>query len=90
MGFREITSAAEFPVIIHGTYFKNWNFIRNEGLKRCGRNHVHFAIGEVGNDGVVSGMRESAEVVIYLNMELALQGKCNFDRLMKYYLLIIV
>ncbi len=32
-----------------------------------GRNHVHFAIGLPSESGVISGMRKSAEVYIYID-----------------------
>jgi 2'-phosphotransferase len=37
------------------------------------RNHIHFAKGLPGDSGVISGMRSSAQVLIYLNVPLALQ-----------------
>jgi 2'-phosphotransferase len=35
------------------------------------RNQIHFAEGLPGEDGVISGMRSSAQVLVYLNLELA-------------------
>ena len=40
-----------------------------------GRNHMHLAIGLPGNNGVISGMRSSCEIVIEINMVKAMQGK---------------
>ncbi len=37
-----------------------------------GRNHIHFAIGLPGKNGVISGMRSTCEVVIEINMVKAL------------------
>lgn len=37
------------------------------------RQHIHFAIGEYGSGVVISGMRSSAQVLIYLDVEAALQ-----------------
>jgi len=36
------------------------------------RQHIHFAIAEFGSSVVISGMRASAEVLIYLNIPAAL------------------
>jgi hypothetical protein len=37
------------------------------------RNHIHFAIGQYGSAVVISGMRSSAQVLIYLDVEAALK-----------------
>jgi len=37
-----------------------------------GRNHIHFAIGEIGAEGVISGMRSSAQVLVYLDVAKAI------------------
>ncbi len=74
-----LTSAAEYPEVIHGTYLKSWKKIEKKGLNRMSRNHIHFAIGRPGSKEVVSGMRSSAEIYIYLNMEKALHGKAYHD-----------
>ncbi|PAA56265.1 hypothetical protein BOX15_Mlig027782g1, partial [Macrostomum lignano] len=73
-----LANAHQFPVVIHGTYLKNWRQISQEGLKTMGRTHIHFAPGEIGEDGVVSGMRGSAEILIYLDLEMALRDGIKF------------
>jgi len=75
---REITDAVEFPKVIHGTTFKAWNEIKNTGLNRMKRNHIHFAPGELGEEGVFSGMRKSCQVYIYVNLEAALTDGFRF------------
>ncbi|GBG29716.1 tRNA 2'-phosphotransferase 1 [Hondaea fermentalgiana] len=55
------------PQCIHGTYLRHWPAIQRQGLRRMGRNHVHFASGLPGQDGVLSGFRGSAEVLIFLD-----------------------
>ena len=56
------------PVIIHGTYFDAWKNIQKSGyLSRMNRNHMHFAAGLPGENGVISGMRKSCEVYIYVD-----------------------
>ena len=39
------------------------------------RTHIHFALGLPSNRQVISGMRADCEVVIYIDMKAALQGK---------------
>ena len=43
------------------------------GLNKMARNHVHMAIG-MGKNGVISGMRQSCQIVIELNMPKAMYG----------------
>ena len=40
-----------------------------EGLCRMARNHIHFAAAMPGEDGVISGMRGSCQVSIYVNAQ---------------------
>ena len=55
----KITNAFEYKQIIHGTYYEPLPLIMEGGLKRMARNHMHLAIGMPGNNGVISGMRNS-------------------------------
>lgn len=75
-----ITDPSEAPEVIHGTYLKSWDIIKKQGLNKMGRNHIHFAAGEPGENGVISGMRSSCEVIIKLNMEKAIKGGLKFFR----------
>ena len=70
-----ILHASEIPTIIHGTYFKNWTKIKTEGLSRMNRLHIHFSLGEPGDSRVISGMRSSCELYIYIDTEKAVRGK---------------
>mmetsp|Transcript_7454 Transcript_7454/g.13012 ORF Transcript_7454/g.13012 Transcript_7454/m.13012 type:complete len:117 (-) Transcript_7454:102-452(-) len=42
------------------------------------RNHIHFAPGLPGNGGVISGMRKSCDVHIYINGSLCAQDGIQF------------
>ena len=54
--------------IIHGTNKDAWEVIKQEGLHKMKRNHIHFASGLPDGDGVVvSGMRKTCQVHIYIN-----------------------
>ncbi|XP_061173981.1 uncharacterized protein LOC133183065 isoform X2 [Saccostrea echinata] len=75
-----ITNAKEAPDVIHGTYFSSWEIIKEQGLHKMNRNHIHFAAGEPGENGVISGMRSSCEVIIKINMEKALESGLKFFR----------
>jgi len=56
----EVVDPSQTPVVIHGTYLRNWDAIKASGLSRMTRNHIHFSAGEPGQDGVISGMRKTA------------------------------
>jgi 2'-phosphotransferase len=75
-----ILSAEEYPIIIHGTNYKAWDLISKDrqGLSRMNRNHIHFATGLLGEDGVISGMRHSCTVLIYLDTAKALDVGVKF------------
>jgi len=76
----EIKDPAEVPVVIHGTYLKCWESIKTTGLNRMKRNHIHFSAGEPGEDGVISGMRKSADLKIYLDLTDAMAAGLRFFR----------
>ncbi|CAK4082927.1 unnamed protein product [Aphanomyces euteiches] len=63
-------------VCIHGTYFRHWESIYHNGLCRMARNHIHFAAGE--STDVISGMRTSAQLKIYVNMGQAIADGIPF------------
>ena len=48
------------------------------GLSSMGRHHVHLAKGLLGEKGVVSGMRRSAELFIWVNVHEAIRGGLVF------------
>jgi 2'-phosphotransferase len=58
-----------YPVLVHGTFLRHWPSIREQGLKRMNRQHIHIATGLPGSTGVQSGMRSSCQVHIYLDPE---------------------
>eukprot|EP00124_Ichthyophonus_hoferi_P003064 Ihof_evm5s243 gene=Ihof_evmTU5s243 len=75
-----IQSANEVPIAVHGTYKRYWPMIREKGLSVMNRNHIHLAPGLPKHDGVISGMRASSELYIYINMKLALDDGMPFYR----------
>lgn len=61
--------------VIHGTSAKAWESIKEQGLSKMNRNHIHFAVGLPSDKGVISGMRNSSQVYIYINVSKARSGK---------------
>ncbi|GAM28679.1 hypothetical protein SAMD00019534_118550, partial [Acytostelium subglobosum LB1] len=74
--FKTITSIDDVPSVIHGTYRKHLISIKSKGLNRMDRNHIHFATGDHGD--VVSGMRSNCELVIIIDLQLALDDGIPF------------
>jgi 2'-phosphotransferase len=62
------------PCIVHGTYAEPWKLISEQGLKKMNRTHIHFASGLPAEDGVISGMRLSCTIYIFVYVE-----KCAND-----------
>lgn len=64
---------------VHGTYHKSWGAIQaSGGLSRMSRNHIHLAAGLPGDSGVISGMRKSCEVVIWIDVAKAVAAGMRF------------
>lgn len=73
-----ITNPDEYPVVVHGTYKRFIQPIKQQGLSRMKRNHIHMAPGEPGESGVISGMRSTCDVLIYINLKKAMQDGIAF------------
>lgn len=73
-------SAALSEDVAHGTYYKNWERIKVEGLKRMQRNHVHFAVLSGDTRAILSGFRKDCQVLIYLNVAKVLEDKLELFR----------
>jgi len=76
----EVAGPSPPPVVVHGTYRRSWEAIRRGGLSRMARNHIHFSAGEPGEGEVISGMRKSADLKIYLDLPKALATGLRFYR----------
>jgi len=81
--------------VIHGTDEPSWKLIlKSGGLRRMGRNHMHFASGlpagfkplssftgaTEGNENapVISGMRKNSSILIYIDIHAALAAGIKF------------
>ena len=74
----KIEDPSQYPVVIHGTFSKFWPLIKAEGLKRMTRIHIHFAPGMPKEEGVISGMRGSCDIIIEIDMEAAMKDGIPF------------
>ena len=80
-----ITNADELPICVHGTRYyshgrKVYENIMHYGLDARGRNHIHFMPRAIESSGVISGMRQSSEVAIYVDVRRAMRRGITFYR----------
>lgn len=61
--------------VVHGTYYAFYApIVASGGLQSMGRNHIHFSTGlpeDAG--GVISGMRQDAEILFYVDVRRSLE-----------------
>ncbi|KAG6820416.1 hypothetical protein H0H93_000662 [Arthromyces matolae] len=76
---KPVLSLEDIPtrVAVHGTTQKAWELIAQNGLSKMTRNHIHLAQGVPG-DGVISGMRKTSQVLIYIDVQKALDAGLKF------------
>lgn len=75
-----ITSPSDVPSCIHGTFERFLDSIKETGLNRMKRNHIHFTTSLPNEGEVISGMRKSCEVAIYIDIENAMNDGIKFYR----------
>lgn len=75
-----LESSEAIDKCIHGTYLKFWESIWENGLSRMTRNHMHFTTCEAVDGQVVSGMRASCNLLLYIDFPLALADGIKFFR----------
>nr|CCA23752.1 unnamed protein product putative [Albugo laibachii Nc14] len=74
-----VSDANEIEHCIHGTLEQNWTQIENSGLSSMKRNHIHFTTQEFGAQ-VISGMKQTSELMVYINIRQAMQHGIKFYR----------
>ena len=67
-----VITVAKYPFVVHGCPTAAWLLIQNTGLNKMGRQHVHMAVGLPESGNVISGMRNSSEVTIEIDLSAAL------------------
>ncbi|KAJ6585013.1 KptA family-domain-containing protein [Mycena capillaripes] len=79
LDLQPIASASDIPtgVAVHGTTREAWEVISTQGLSKMKRNHIHLAQGVAG-DNVVSGMRGSSQILIFVDVQRAIDAGLTF------------
>jgi 2'-phosphotransferase len=72
-----VVSSADIAMAVHGTTLQAWKFISTQGLSKMSRNHIHLAQGVAGGN-VLSGMRNSSQIYIYIDVEQAISAGIKF------------
>ncbi|KAI0351381.1 hypothetical protein OH77DRAFT_1411348 [Trametes cingulata] len=77
--YEPIKAVSDIPtgIAVHGTTKRAWESIQIQGLSKMTRNHIHLAQGVAGS-GVISGMRNSSQILIYVDVEKALKAGIKF------------
>ena len=75
---REVFYPEEIPCVLHGTYSEFWEPIKSRGLSKMSRQMIHFARGLPGKDGVISGMRKTCDMFIYIDARKAMAAGIRF------------
>lgn len=75
-----INDPADIPIVVHGTNLAAYNMIKDSGLSRMDRSHIHFAHGTLDDTTVISGMRKTANVMIYIDVVSAMTAGIIFYR----------
>ncbi|KAJ3427926.1 putative phosphotransferase [Anaeramoeba flamelloides] len=66
------------PICVHGTYRNAFNKIKQKGLSKMKRTHIHFAPNVPGKGEVISGMRQNCPIQIFINVEMAMNDGIKF------------
>ncbi|XP_063384995.1 tRNA 2'-phosphotransferase 1 [Cydia fagiglandana] len=69
---------AKYPTVVHGTFTNCWPQIKQIGLSRMLRHHIHFAKGLNTDRSIISGLRNNAQIHIYVNLSKALEDGIKF------------
>jgi len=79
MKMNKIDDASTLPIAVHGTYYRFWEKIKAEGLKRMTRNHIHLTEQEHFSTAT-SGFRFNSEILIYIDVSKAMSEGVVFYR----------
>ncbi|KAJ3729976.1 KptA family-domain-containing protein [Lentinula guzmanii] len=79
LDLKPVLSIEDIPsrTAVHGTTKVAWQSISSQGLSKMTRNHIHLAQGVTGKN-VISGMRKSCDIFIFINIPKALAAGTKF------------
>eukprot|EP00316_Scyphosphaera_apsteinii_P001283 CAMPEP_0119298672 /NCGR_PEP_ID=MMETSP1333-20130426/836_1 /TAXON_ID=418940 /ORGANISM="Scyphosphaera apsteinii, Strain RCC1455" /LENGTH=309 /DNA_ID=CAMNT_0007299843 /DNA_START=77 /DNA_END=1006 /DNA_ORIENTATION=+ len=68
----------DIKLAVHGTYYRAWSSIREGGLSRMARQHIHLAVDLPNGSSVISGMRKSCELLVWVDLRKARLAGIHF------------
>mgnify|MGYP001998067919 CR=1 FL=1 len=74
----KVLACEDVNFVVHGTYYQAWEHIKTKGLSIMGRHHVHFARELPHENCVISGMRSSCQVLIWIDVCKAMTAGMKF------------
>ncbi|KAJ7109756.1 KptA family-domain-containing protein [Mycena crocata] len=79
LDLKPILSISDIPtgIAVHGTTKKAWESISTQGLSKMKRNHIHLA-QDVSGENVISGMRGSSQILIFVDVQRAIDAGLKF------------
>lgn len=76
---KKVSDPKEIALVVHGTYYKFWESIKSEGLRRMQRNHIHFSNSDKIKPGEIhSGFRSNCEILIYIDVLKSMKDGIEF------------
>ncbi|AYV85382.1 MAG: RNA 2 - tpt1 family protein [Satyrvirus sp.] len=78
LGLHLVKDPSEIPIVVHGTTIEAYKLIKQTGINRMSRNHIHFAHGTPDDKSVISGMRKTSEVMVYIDVPKAMDAGIKF------------
>ena len=64
--------------VVHGSYNSCLKSIKERGLSKMGRTHIHLGMNVPESGVVISGMRKSCEVILFVNILEAIKDGYTF------------
>lgn len=74
----EIKDPSLWPHCIHGTTREAWKRIETQGLNRMKRKHIHFCSQPFRSTEIISGMRNTSQVLIHVDVAKAMKDGIRF------------
>lgn len=75
---KKITSPSQIDRCLHGTYIKCIDLIKTHGLSRMRRDQIHMTNQLPESCKAKSGMRQNVEIIIEINLPLAMEEGLEF------------
>ena len=74
-----VLSSKDHPICVHGTDKKSLVKIQESGgLSKMNRKHIHMSTQHKGSDHMISGMRATSNVMIYIDLDKAIANGIKF------------